>query len=273
MELDYFEEVCRRLPGKVLFRLVGGEPTLHPQFFDFLVAAHKYKHVVSFVTNGRAFADHAHARALKETGVPVVATLSMDGGSRNDDWYAFIANSRCAEEKMQALVNLDRAGIKRIAVGAIVVRGLNEGVIPDLIGLSERFRSIRYIHFRSAGKVGRFIDTEPYSIPELRDLLGRHVPPEQLARHVTIDGRVDAPGNRCFGCIGCYQFHPRSRVEITLIDFAGSMTTSCWKRGKLVDRDFTVRPFFADMIQFSNYLDDSFPEYPRRIDPAVLDPF
>lgn len=271
MDLQYFDEVCGRLPRKVLFRLLGGEPTLHPQFFDFIVTAHKYKHIVSFVTNGTKFTDLEFARELKRTNVPVFATLSMDGGRNNDDWYAHIANARCSEKKMLALANLDKAGIKRISVSAIVVRNLNEGVIPDLISISEEFKSVRYIHFRSAGKVGRFIDTNPYSVPELKDLILRFITPEQLTRHVTIDGTDDTPGNRCFGCAGCYQFHPDSKVEITFIDFAGGMTKSCWKRGKLVDRDFTVRVFFEDMIEFSNLLDENYPDYQRKIDPKELE--
>ena len=59
MELSYFEEVCKKLPERVLFRFMGGEPSSHPEFFDFIDVAGKYRHVVSFCTNGTKFADRS----------------------------------------------------------------------------------------------------------------------------------------------------------------------------------------------------------------------
>ena len=55
LDLNYFEDVCKKLPNKVLFRLLGGEPTLHKQFFEFIKIAHQYNHLVSIVTNGLKF--------------------------------------------------------------------------------------------------------------------------------------------------------------------------------------------------------------------------
>ena len=37
MDLSYFEEVCRRLPGCVPFKFLGGKPTLHPDFMGFIL--------------------------------------------------------------------------------------------------------------------------------------------------------------------------------------------------------------------------------------------
>lgn len=52
MELDHFEEVCKRLPRPVDFKLLGGEPTMHPKFFQFITIAKSYGHSVFFASNG-----------------------------------------------------------------------------------------------------------------------------------------------------------------------------------------------------------------------------
>ncbi len=255
MSLKYFREVCRRLPNRVAFRFMGGEPTLHPQFLEFITTANEHKHMVSFVSNGAVFTDLSLARALKDTGVPVIATISMNGGS-NNAWYRHIDNGDYAEEKLKALQNLDDVGIRRIAITAIIVRGVNEGVVMDLMDLSERYKSVRYIHYRSIGKVGKFIDSDPYTLEELKGIVDSRIPYDKVyKRKVKIDGLDPTPGNRCLGCMGCYEYHHNPKIEICLIDFAKPETFRCWKRGKLIEGTFQVESFFENMVQFSSYLD------------------
>ena len=217
MSLDYFRKVCRRLPNRVAFRFMGGEPTLHPQFLEFITTANEHNHMVSFVSNGAVFADLSLARAVKDTGVPVIATISMNGGSDNA-WYRQIDNGDYAEEKLKALQNLDDVGIRRIAITAIIVRGVNEGVVTDLMDLSERYKSVRYIHYRSIGKVGKFIDSEPYTLEELKNVVDSRIPHDkEHRRKVKIDGHDPTPGNRCLGCMGCYEYHHNPKIEICQI--------------------------------------------------------
>ena len=106
--------------------------------------------MVSFVSNGAMFTDYSFARALKDTGVPVIATLSMNGGS-NNEWYKYIDNDEVAGEKINALKNLNGAGISRIAITAIIV-GINEGVVPELMNISEQYKNVRYVHYRTLVK-------------------------------------------------------------------------------------------------------------------------
>lgn len=266
MTLDYFTEVCRRLPEKVAFRFMGGEPTLHPQFFDFIRVANEHRHIVSFVTNGSLFTQNSFACRLKETGVPVIATLSMNGGS-NNSWYRFIDNADVAEEKREALHNLNETGNCRIALTAIIVRGVNEDVIPHLMELAGLYRNVRYIHYRSVGKVGRYVETEPYNLQELKELVDYYLPEDKdFKRRVRFDGTDKTPGNRCSGCMGCYEYRHNEKIEICLIDFAKPDTFTCWKRGKLIEDTYQVETFFENMVQFSSFLETTYPEHNLKIE-------
>lgn len=266
MSLDYFKEVCRRLPDRVAFRFMGGEPTLHPQFLEFIATANEHNHMVSFVSNGTLLADASFVKALKDTGVPVIATLSMNGGTSNE-WYRYIDNGDVAEEKLTALKNLDEGGIGRIAITAIIVRNVNEGVVKELMALSKSYKNVRYIHYRSIGKVGRFIDSEPYTLRELKRLVDSQIPhDENYKRKVKFDGLDTTPGNRCFGCMGCYEYHHNQKIEICLIDFAKPETFNCWKRGKLIEGTFQIETFFENMVQFSSYLNNEYPEYNLKLE-------
>ncbi|MCG8344043.1 MAG: radical SAM protein [Chlorobiales bacterium] len=261
MSLDYFKEVCRRLPGRVAFRFMGGEPTLHPQFLEFITTASEHNHMVSFVSNGTMLADSSFVRALKSTAVPVIATLSMNGGT-NNEWYRYIDNDDVAEEKLAALKNLNDEGIGRIAITAIIVRDVNEEVVEELMALAGRYKNVRYIHYRSIGKVGRFIDSEPYTLQELKLLVDSKIPhDENYKRKVKFDGLDATPGNRCFGCMGCYEYRHDHKIEICLIDFAKPDTFSCWKRGKLIEGTFQIETFFENMVRFSSYLGTEYPEH------------
>lgn len=57
LDLSYFTDVCRRLPRPVIWRFLGGEPTLHDNFFDFIDTAFAHGHRVQFNTNGLTFLD------------------------------------------------------------------------------------------------------------------------------------------------------------------------------------------------------------------------
>lgn len=266
MSLDYFREVCRRLPDRVAFRFMGGEPTLHPQFLEFITTAYEHRHMVSFVSNGTMFADYSFAKALKDTSVPVIATLSMNGG-RNNEWYQFIDNGEVAEEKIKALKNLNDVGISRIAITAIIVRGINEGIVPELMDLAATHKNVRYVHYRSVGKVGRFIDTDPYTLQELKQLADRYIPRDaNFERRIRFDGLDATPGNRCFGCMGCFEYQHNQKIEICLIDFAKPDTFTCWKRGKLIEETFQLETFFENMVQFSSYLESKHPEYNLKLE-------
>jgi molybdenum cofactor biosynthesis enzyme MoaA len=260
MELSYFEEVCRRLPRYVHFKFLGGEPTLHPDLLGFIRAARSRRHEVTILSNGRRFTDPDFVRALADLDARFILGLSLDGGASRDDVYSRINNERCLRWKMQALETLDRHFPGRVEISAIIVRGLNEDVVPQLLELAERHRRIvRYIHFRTAAKAGRWDETIPYTLEELREIVRPHFTAERFRPQCLWE--THCPPEQ--GCGACYRFRPTARLQVSLVEFATPRAASCPKRGKLVDRRFLVQSFFENIMHNSEALMEEVAGRPR----------
>jgi len=254
MTIEYFEEVCKRLKKKVVFRIIGGEPTLHPDFFEFIRVANRYRHHITICTNGKTLSDYEYAKTLKnldvdfpkKLGDPFIMIMDMSGGLTNDDFYEEIQGKKCALMKTTALLNMLDLDYKRIAITAIIVRGLNEVVIPELLMLGEKHKAVRAVHFRNMAKVGRWVDTEPYELDELKDLLKQHMGDEAVDNPYKILKGVTAPkGMKCHNC--CYQFQKDLYTQVCLIEFATERSAKCWYRGQLLNDNFKIVPMFENM--------------------------
>jgi MoaA/NifB/PqqE/SkfB family radical SAM enzyme len=254
LDLDYFAEVCRRLPHQVCFRILGGEPTLHPRLTDFISAANEHGHVFTLGTNGKKLADRSFARDLvtwrdprydgKYGPNPFAIFIDLSGGLSHDELYEQFHGERCAEMKISALNNLLDLGFERLAITAIIVRGLNEGVIPELLTLAAEQPAIRAVHFRSMARVGRWIAGEPYGCAELTDLVKAHLP--DGGRSVRAIERVPPTSEvRCRDC--CHRFMA-GQLQIGIIEFASERSARCWYRGQLVPNTFELRPWFEHML-------------------------
>lgn len=232
---EYFEEFCKRLPNKVIIRALGGEPTLHEDLSEIIKISRKYHHIFSLITNGKKLADYDYAKELKNLNIPFGIAISFDGGISNNEIYQTINNEPCAEWKMQALENLAKLNFRRVAICAILIRGLNEFVISDLIEMKKMYpKAVRFIHLRSMGKIGKFIDIEPYSISEMSQLLQNHVDFK--------NGRERAIFTECEGCPGCDR-RVVNGLEYALIDFPNY---DCKIRGHLMS-DLKIKQFFENI--------------------------
>ena len=260
MDVSYFEEVCRRLPGYVQFKFLGGEPTLHPDFLDFIRAARRHGHEVTILSNGRRYTDPDFVKTLADVDDRFILGVSLDGGSSRDDVYRHINNEPCLGWKMEALENLDTHFHGRVEISAIIVRGLNEDVVPDLLKLADQHRRIiRYIHIRTAAKAGRWGESAPYTLEELKEIVRPYFSEKQFRPQCLWEPHCD-PGE---GCGGCYRFRPSSRLQISLIEFATPRAASCHQRGKLVDQRFIVQSFFENVMHNSETLMDGIAGRPR----------
>ena len=262
MDLSYFEEVCRRLPAHVEFKFLGGEPTLHPDFMGFIRAARSRRHEVTILSNGKRYTDPVFVRALGELNrdARFILGVSVDGGTSRNDVYRQINNEDCLRWKMKALETLDEHFPGRVEISAIIVRGLNEDVVPELLELADRHpRILRYIHFRTAAKAGRWGETAPYTLEELKEIVRPHFTRDQFRPQCLWEPHCD-PGE---GCEACYRFRPTPRLQISLIEFATRRAASCHKRGKLVDRQFLVQSFFENIMHNSETLMEGIAGRPR----------
>jgi molybdenum cofactor biosynthesis enzyme MoaA len=246
MSLNRFADICADLPFPVLLKLCGGEPTLHPRILDFIRIAHHYRHKVHIVSNGARYTDHTFMnslRELKRRGTTFALGLSMDGGYTDRHAYEVINGCDCLRQKRDAFHSLISYRLGRVGLSAIIVRGLNEEVIPQLVELAKRNAVVRYLHFRNAGKVGRWLDTEPYSIGELIRLVRPYFSEEEFAPKCVQEPYCPPEsGNEC-----CYRFRPTGRLQVSLVEFNSDRAAMCQKRGRLVDDSYIIRPFFVSM--------------------------
>ena len=109
-------------PGQIV-TLGGGEPTLHPEFFD-LVSLLKQSGFedIWVYTNGRHIANNPNfARRMAKENLYVV--LQWDGFS--DDIYSVLRGKALLDEKRRALGYLKTAGSK-IGLCPTIVAGVND---------------------------------------------------------------------------------------------------------------------------------------------------
>lgn len=244
LDFDYFAEVCARLPSPVDWRFLGGEPSLNQRFFDLIEVALKYGHTVYFASNGYKYNDPAFMERLARWSGKVSVGLSMDGGTLDNHFYDLLNNRSCLDIKLRALENLRKYGIKRVCLSAIIVRDENERVISELYEVARNYSDVvRYIHYRSAAMVGRWVNTQPYTLEELKQLTHRLFSDEEFAPGCLREINCNDGDGEC-----CYRFRPSSRLQISLIEFASARSSQCPNRGKLLPDDFLIEPFFANMI-------------------------
>lgn len=260
LDIHYFREVCARLPRPVHMRFLGGEPTLNRDFFDFIDVALRHGHTVFFASNGIKYNDARFLDRLEAWSGRVTAGLSMDGGTQNNDFYLLLNNRPSLEQKMTALENLHRRGISRVCLSAIIMRGENERVIGELLELARRYQDVvRYIHFRSASMVGKWVDTLPYSLDELKDLARPYFGHSQFLPKCISEINCNRGDGEC-----CYRFRPTPRLQVSLIEFATERSAQCPRRGKLLRGSFEIEPFFANMISTGEFTAERFGEVEIR---------
>ena len=118
-----FCKIHRRLP---YFYLTGGDPILHPSFWDLLGLMKENK--IPFTILGNPFhLDDEVCRRLKEYGCEKYQ-LSLDGLRETHDWFRKPGSFDCTLEKISCI---KKAGIR--AVIMTTVSGVNIDQIPALI--------------------------------------------------------------------------------------------------------------------------------------------
>jgi uncharacterized radical SAM superfamily Fe-S cluster-containing enzyme len=118
----------------VCFQYTGGEPTVHPDFFQALREAKSRDFTqIQVATNGLKFAqDPEFASAASEAGLNV-AYLQFDGLS--DQVYKKTRGRPLLEIKLKAIVNLFNAGIRTVLVPTIA-KGVNEHQIGPIVNFA-----------------------------------------------------------------------------------------------------------------------------------------
>ncbi|MHC4258801.1 MAG: radical SAM protein [Planctomycetota bacterium] len=136
--------------------LGGGEPTLHPQFFELVDILKKNGMEDIWVyTNGRRIAkDAGFAKQIADRGLYVV--LQWDGFT--DEAYKVLRGRELLEEKQRALTNLKKAGA-RLGLCPTLVSGVNDkelGRIYELFVSDDAIGTLDVATMAYVGKGSRF---------------------------------------------------------------------------------------------------------------------
>lgn len=174
------EEVCHAIDRLVeaegrpeILQLSGGEPTIHPQFWQILdYAYHQPIDYILINTNGiRMASDEAWVQKLAEYRDRVEVFLQFDG--LNENVYRELRGEKLLERKLRVVERLGEAGIN-VTLAVTLQAGVNEDQVVPIIEFAAARPWITAINFQPA----------TYS--------GRHVLPETLERRVTFPDVIKA---------------------------------------------------------------------------------
>lgn len=131
--------------GITQVRITGGEPLLHPQLEELVVALRAVEGVedLAMTTNGVRLAERA--QALRDAGLDRV-NISLDTIERNG--FTAITRRDRLPEVLEGLAAADAAGLGPIKINTVVMRGWNEQAILDLAELGRwRPYQVRFIEY------------------------------------------------------------------------------------------------------------------------------
>jgi hypothetical protein len=153
-----------------IVQISGGEPTLHPQFFEVLdlVRSRPVRHVM-INTNGLRLArepDFVARLAEQKRGLEVY--LQFDSLSR--DALMALRGADLRRVRQEALENLERHGVSTSLV-VTVKRGVNDDEIGEIVRHALEWRCVRGITFQPVQDAGRnegFAKSQRITLSDIR---------------------------------------------------------------------------------------------------------
>ncbi len=137
-----------------LVQISGGEPTIHPQFFEILdaVKARPIRHVMINTNGVRIAQDRGFVERLASYAPRLEVYLQFD--SLNDETLMDLRGARLARVRQQALEALERVGLSTTLV-AVVKRGVNDHEIADIVNHALQWSCVRGVTFQPVQDAGR----------------------------------------------------------------------------------------------------------------------
>ena len=228
LDATWLDTIFTRLPRGTFVRLVGGEPTVRNDLPELIRSIRSHGHHPVLVTNGLRLANRWYVHQLREAGLRI-AYVSFNGGF-DDELYEAIDDMRCAAPKRRALANL-RAERIYTSVGMILVRGVNESAVADVLPAIAASPHVREFHLRSIGAMGRHMANAPFTLDEMLSIFAAAagIDPASIARHERTATSHD------------FRYR-RLRVQLTSWPDLGSTT-----RGRLTPEGM-IAPFMEHVI-------------------------
>jgi cyclic pyranopterin phosphate synthase len=200
-EIAIVVEAFSRL-GVERVRLTGGEPLLRrdlPRLVSLLAGTGRLSDL-ALTTNGLLLA--GSARELRQAGLHRV-TVSLDT-LRRDRFEALTRFDRL-DRVLEGLQAAAGAGFSSLKIDAVVVRGVNDDEIGDLLEHGRRIGAeVRFIEYMDVGGATRWSKERVVSRAEILETIGR-----RFGEATPLPGRGPAPAERfrlsdgtTFGIVG-----------------------------------------------------------------------
>ena len=137
-----------------LLQISGGEPTIHPQFFEILDAckARPIRHLMINTNGVRIAKDEAFTRRLAEYMPGFEVYLQFDSLKR--DALMDLRGADLRSIRTQALERLEKLGLSTTLV-VTVKKGVNDKEVSDIVDHALTFKCVRGVTFQPIQDAGR----------------------------------------------------------------------------------------------------------------------
>ena len=202
----HFEEISRLVDvfldlGVDRIRLTGGEPLLRRDLAALvrMVAVKPGLNDLALTTNGILLADQAPS--LKEAGLHRV-TVSLD--TLHPDRFRVLTRRDTHSQVLEGLAAVARAGFTDTKIDTVVMRGVNDDELADLIEYGRGVPAeVRFIEYMDVGGATRWsMDKVVSRVEMLERLTRRYGPIEPVVETTTAPAdRYRLPDGTVFGII------------------------------------------------------------------------
>jgi 7,8-dihydro-6-hydroxymethylpterin dimethyltransferase len=149
--------------------LSGGEPTLHPRFFEVAdaVRSRPIRYIMVNTNGVRVARDPGFAAGIAEREMLVY--LQFDGFS-SDAYRVLRGREDLLEVKLRALDNLTEAGA-RVVLVATVLKGVNDHEVGEIVRFGAEHPAIRAVSLQPQFGEGRFVPFDPLDRMTVTDVI------------------------------------------------------------------------------------------------------
>jgi GTP 3',8-cyclase len=205
-EILHFEEISRLVDvfvslGVDKVRLTGGEPLLRrdlPELIRLLAAKPEIRDL-AITTNGVLLA--SEVERLRDAGLHRV-TVSLD--TLRPDRFVQLTRRTTHAQVLEGIASVPRAGFRDTKLDTVVIRGVNDDELVDLIEFARRVPAeVRFIEYMDVGGATHWSMDRVVSRKEMLETLeARYGPIEPIVEQTTAPAdRFRLPDGTVFGII------------------------------------------------------------------------